>query len=73
MFSSGMLFVLAGPSGAGKTTLAHHLAAKRFTEKTTSLLMMMSSQGELRIPTFWSGLMFTGTGMALRVPGCGSK
>lgn len=25
MFSSGILFVLAGPSGAGKTTLAHHL------------------------------------------------
>lgn len=25
MFSSGMLFVLAGPSGAGKTTLAHYL------------------------------------------------
>jgi guanylate kinase len=25
MFSSGQLFVLAGPSGAGKTTLSHHL------------------------------------------------
>lgn len=25
MFSSGMLIVIAGPSGAGKTTLAHHL------------------------------------------------
>lgn len=25
MFNSGTLFVLAGPSGAGKTTLAHHL------------------------------------------------
>lgn len=28
MFSSGVLFVLAGPSGAGKTTLSHHLAGR---------------------------------------------
>ncbi|MCK5133820.1 MAG: guanylate kinase [Candidatus Sabulitectum sp.] len=40
MFSSGMLFVLAGPSGAGKTTLAHHLVDKyegtEFSVSTTT-------------------------------------
>jgi len=28
MFNSGILFILAGPSGAGKTTLAHYLIEK---------------------------------------------
>ncbi len=42
MYSSGMLFVLAGPSGAGKTTLAHHLVAGNdgtdFSVSTTTRL-----------------------------------
>jgi len=46
MFSSGMLFVLAGPSGAGKTTLAHHLVGKKdgavFSVSTTT----RASRGE---------------------------
>ncbi len=40
MFNSGMLFVLAGPSGAGKTTLAHSLVDKldgvHFSVSTTT-------------------------------------
>ncbi|MEA3265506.1 MAG: guanylate kinase [Candidatus Fermentibacteria bacterium] len=46
MFSSGMLFVLAGPSGAGKTTLAHHLVGRKdgtvFSVSTTT----RASRGE---------------------------
>ncbi len=42
MSSSGMLFVLAGPSGAGKTTLAHHLVGGNdrtdFSVSTTTRL-----------------------------------
>lgn len=40
MFSSGILVVIAGPSGAGKTTLAHHLVKTfpntRFSVSTTT-------------------------------------
>lgn len=40
MFSSGLLVVIAGPSGAGKTTLAHHLVSTfpntRFSVSTTT-------------------------------------